>query len=406
MMQLLPILKILWRSKVGPALVILQLALTIAILSNAIFFINSRIDNVNRPLGFSAESLATFWAKMDSDTQDMALQIQEDIVHIKSIHDVEQVAPIKSLPFSHSGSSSNFHNQHADAGDEGRLNVSAGVIETDHRGLEVLQLELIAGRNFHPQEVIYYTRENTPASAQAIISQSVAERVFPDTSAVGKTLYFSGVIPLTVVGVVEDFLGYYPRMDFAQSNVIISVIEKSDSVRYAIRGNSATIAFLPKAAEEKLRSLDNNRVVGGAASLEQLIDEHYRPDYAMILLLVVVMALLVFINMLGIVGITTFWVNQRRQQIGIRRALGATRAAIVEFFILENALLVVASTLLGAVIAFWASHELVQRYAFDFLPWHYVPLAGTVVLAIALLAASVPARRAAQIPPREAISSR
>src|SRR5690606_31306852 len=111
-----------------------------------------------------------------------------------------------------------------------------------------------------------------------------------------------------------------------------------------------------------------------------LIDEHYRPDYAMILLLVVVMALLVFINMLGIVGITTFWVNQRRQQIGIRRALGATRAAIVEFLILENALLVVASTLLGAVIAFWASHELVQRYAFDFLPWHYVPLAGTVVL--------------------------
>ena len=406
MMQLMPILKILWRSKVGPLLVILQLALTIAILSNAIFFINSRIENVNRALGFTAEPLATFWVKTESGTQDMELLVQEDIAHIKSLPGIDEVAPIKSLPFSHAGYSSNFHNQHADAGNQGRLNIPAGVIETDHRGLEVLQLKLVAGRNFQPQEVIYYTRENTPASAQAIISQSVAEQVFPGTSAVGKTLYFAGVIPLTVVGVVEDFLGYFPNLDFAQHNVLVSVIEKGDSVRYVIKGEAENIELLLQAAAEKLRNSDNSRVIGEISTLKKLIDRHYRSDYAMILLLVVVMALLIFINMLGIVGITTFWVNQRRQQIGIRRALGATRTAILQFFMLENGLLVLISTLLGAFIAFGASHQLVQRYAFDFLPWYYVPLAGCGVLIIALAAASIPARRAALIPPREAISSR
>lgn len=406
MMQLLPVLKILWRSKVGPLLVVLQLALTIAIISNAIFFINTRIDNVSRPLGFSAASLATFWAKTDNDNIDMEQLVQEDITQLTSLAGIPAAAPMKSVPFSHSGYSSGFHNMHASEGDDGRLSISAGVLETDHRGLDVLGLRLVEGRNFQPQEVIYYTRENTPASAQTIISRSVAEQVFPGTSAVGETLYFAGVIPLTVVGVVEDFLGYFPNLDFARNNVLISVIEKSDSVHYVIKGDAGRIDALSRQATEKLRSLDSNRVVDNASTMTDLIDKHYRSDYAMILLLVVVMALLVFINMLGIVGITTFWVNQRRQQIGIRRALGATRAAIVQFFMLENGLLVLMATVLGGFIAFWTSHQLVQRYAFDFLPWHYVPIAGAAVLLIALAAASIPARRAALIPPREAISSR
>lgn len=406
MMQLLPILKTLWRSKVGPLLVVLQLALTIAIISNAIFFINTRIDNVSRPLGFSAAPLATFWAKTDSGSIEMEQRIQEDIAQIKSIAGIQEVAPMKSVPFSHSGYSSGFHNKHGGEGDEGRLSIPAGVIETDHRGLDVLGLRLVEGRNFQPQEVVYYTRENTPASAQVIISQAVADQVFPGASAVGQTLYFSGVIPLMVVGVVENFLGYFPNLDFAQNNVLISVIEKSDSVHYVVKGDADRIDPLAQQATQKLRDLDSNRVVNDASSMTTLIENHYRTDYAMIILLVVVMVLLVFINMLGIVGITTFWVNQRRQQIGIRRALGATRAAIVQFFMLENGVLVLLATVLGAFIAFWASHQLVQRYAFDFLPWYYLPIAGGAVLLIALAAASVPARRAALIPPREAISSR
>src|SRR5690606_28307161 len=108
MMQLLPVLKILWRSKVGPLLVVLQLALTIAIISNAIFFINTRIDNVSRPLGFSAASLATFWAKTDNDNIDMEQLVQEDITQLTSLAGIPAAAPMKSVPFSHSGYSSGF----------------------------------------------------------------------------------------------------------------------------------------------------------------------------------------------------------------------------------------------------------------------------------------------------------
>lgn len=406
MMHFIPLLKALWRNKIGPALIIVQLALTIAIISNTLFFINSRIEQISRPTGIDHNRLATLWVKTGDGNTEFQHMISRDITRLKTLSGIEGVAPIRSVPFSHSGYSSGFHNIHASEGDTGRLRTPAGVVETDHRALDTLGLRLTAGRNFHPEEVIYYTRENTPASAHAIISQSVAELVFPGTSAVGKTLYFAGEIPLTVVGVVENFLGYFPNLEFAQRNVIISVIEKTGSVNYVLRGREDGIDSLLYDATEMLRSLDNMRIVDNASTLQQLMDKHYHADRAMIILLVVVITVLVLTNMLGIVGITTFWVNQRRRQIGIRRALGATRTAIIELFLLENTLLVVTATALGALIAFWASHLLVQRYAFEFLPWGYVPLAGLAVLGIALLAAAIPARRAALISPREAVSSR
>ncbi|HEY7885200.1 MAG TPA: FtsX-like permease family protein [Cellvibrionaceae bacterium] len=405
MMHLFPLLKMLWRSKIGPALIILQLALSIAIISNALFFVNNRIEQTSRPTGIDQAQLARVWVKDGAESSELQQMVSRDIAALKTLTGIESAAPMGSVPFSHSGYSSGFHNLHASAGDAGRLRTPAGVVETDHRAVDTLGLKLIAGRNFLPEEVVYFTRENTPASAHAIISQSVAEQVFPGASAVGNTIYLAGEIPLMVVGVVEDFLGYFPSLDFAQRNVLISAIEKKISINYVLRTEASKVDSLLYDAEKMLRGLDGERIVGEAATISQLIKNHYHADYAMIILLLVVMSLLVLTNMLGIVGITTFWVNQRRRQIGIRRALGATRAAIIRLFLLENTLLVAAATLLGAFIAFWASHLLVQRYAFELLPWHYVPLAGLAVLVIALAAATLPARRAALISPREAVCS-
>src|SRR5690606_16903202 len=127
---------------------------------------------------------------------------------------------------------------------------------------DTLGLTLIAGRNFHAEEVVYYNRENTPASAHAIISRSVAEQVFPGTSAVGSTLYLAGEIPLTVVGIVENFLGYYPSMDFAQRNVLVSAIEQGGSINYVLRADASNVDGLLYDAEKMLRSLDGERIVG------------------------------------------------------------------------------------------------------------------------------------------------
>jgi hypothetical protein len=79
--------------------------------------------------------------------------------------------------------------------------------------------------------------------------------------------------------------------------------------------------------------------------------EAYRGDRRMAIMLTTVCLALLAITALGIVGLASFWVTQRRKQIGTRRALGATRGAIVRYFQLENALITAGGAVLGVALA-------------------------------------------------------
>lgn len=404
MLELAPLIKSLWRSKIGPLLIILQLALSIAIISNALFFIAERAEQIRRDPGIAHTELSKIWIKQGPNSDSMEEVVARDMAALTRVSGVRQAAPVLfSLPFSHSGSTSRVSSRHRSE-DDG-LETLSTFIPTDHRGLSALGLNLIAGRNFLPEETDYYETSDRPDSASVIITRSLANRLFPETEAVGRTLYSGGVIPLTVVGVVEDFLGYFPDSENSHHNLLLPAIEDTGYINYVIRSPVDERHNVMHTAMEELRAIDPDRVVDDEETMQALMAEHYSGDYAMIILLLVVITTLVFINMLGIVGITIFWVNQRRQQIGIRRALGATRAAIMRYFLLENAILVVAATVVGAMMAFWVNHHLVRHYAFEILPWPYLPLAGLSVLVITLAAAAVPARRASLVSPREAVNS-
>nr|WP_306732756.1 FtsX-like permease family protein [Marinimicrobium sp. ABcell2] len=280
-----------------------------------------------------------------------------------------------------------------------------GFMEMDHHGLDAMGLELLEGRNFLPEEITYHATQATPAHMFAIVTESAATSLFPDQSAVGQTVYAYGEVPTHIVGVVRDAIGPFPNADLAYRNFIFSSIGENRWITYLLRTQREDREKVLTAAANELMALDPTRTITNEETLEDIRKRNYSADYAMIILLSAVISLLIFVNMLGIVGITTFWVNQRRKQIGIRRALGATRADIMRYFLLENSLLVFAATACGAMIAFWASHYLVRNYAFDFLPWVYIPFAGLSVLVITLLAAAVPAQRAARISPSEAVAS-
>lgn len=401
MYQLMPVLKTLWRSKIGPLLVIIQLSLTIAISSNALFFIKNRIDNISRPVGFASDQTGKLWVKHVGDV-DLPQVVARDVERLMRIPGVDAVAPINGVPFSNAGYSTGIYTGHAD--EEGTRRTQTAVMETNHRAVDALGLRLVEGRSFHAEEVNYFRRVDMPASAQAIVTESIAKALFDREPAVGKTLYIGGQLPVQVVGVVEDFLGYMPGSDFAHYSMLLSVMENHGSLHYVVRTKDGDMADILPHVVKALRELDPERIVDDEKTMISMINEHYANDYAMIVLLLVVVILLILVNVLGIVGITTFWVNQRRRHIGIRRALGATQAAIVQFFLLENTVLVAIATLLGAALAFSVSVELATRHAFALLPWFYVPLAGSVVLLVTLLAAFVPALRGALITPRSAIT--
>ena len=105
------------------------------------------------------------------------------------------------------------------------------------------------------------------------------------------------------------------------------------------------------------------------------------------------------VAMVGIMGLTGYWVQQRTRQIGIRRALGARRIDILRHVQLENLLVVSAGIALGMLLTYAVNLWLMRHYELPRLPWTYLPLGAALMLVLGQLAVLGPALRAAAVPP-------
>ncbi|HCS65746.1 MAG TPA: hypothetical protein DIW64_17720 [Cellvibrio sp.] len=400
MLDVIPIIKSLWRNKTGPLLIVIQLSLTIAVVSTALFVVSERIAKIERPSGMIEEEMFKIWMRENSPDADMEQIAKRDMDIIRATPGVIDATPISSIPVSGGGSSTSLYKSPED-----RLtDFPTAIYEMTEHGVPALGLALLEGRNFNANEVIFFARENAPKQTVAIITKDIADKMFPEESAVGKTVYMGG-LQLTIVGIIERLMGPWPDSEYATSVTILPVIVKDDAINYLVRTESGQRDAIMHFLLEKLRSIDSTRLVGDEKSMEQIKRESYTSDYAMIKILSFVIFLLIFVNALGIFGLTTFWVNQRRKQIGIRRALGSTKAGVMRYFMLENVVLVVFSAVVGTIIAYVNSSYMARTHSMEILPVEYVLITALFLLLVTILAAYSPVRKAAQISPVEAVSN-
>jgi putative ABC transport system permease protein len=400
MLDIMPIIKSLWRNKTGPLLIILQLSLTVAVISNALFVVHDRMENIERPSGIAEEEIFTLWVRRTSPDGDIQDIIAKDMEIIRATSGVIDATPMSSIPLSGSGTSSALRTSL----ESGAVNFSSAIYELSQHGLETLGATLIEGRNFNDSDIHFFTRDNPPDHSVAIITKDFAEKIFPNESTLGKTV-FMGSLPLTIIGVVERMMGPWPESELAYDATMIPIFVKEDSTHYLVRTSEGERDSIMHALVEKLRAVDSTRLIGEEKSMAQIKLESYSSDYAMIKILSFVIFLLTFVNALGIIGLTTFWVNQRRKQIGIRRALGSTKAGVVRYFMMENILLVIFAAVVGTIIAYVNSSYMVRTQGASFLPVEYVLITIIFLLLVTLLAAYLPVRKAAQISPVEAVSN-
>jgi len=400
MLDVIPIIKSLWRNKTGPLLIILQLSLTLAVVSTALFVVSERIAIIERPSGMIEAEMFKIWMRQNSPDVDMEQIAKRDMEIIRATPGVIDATPISSIPISGGGSSSSLYKDPQDK----LTDFPTAIYETTEHGLAALGLVLIEGRNFNLDEINFFTRENPPKHLVVIITKDMADKMFPGESAVGKTVYM-GKLPLTIIGIIERLMGPWPDVEFATSATLLPVMVKDDSINYLVRTESGQRDAIMHSLLEKLRSIDSTRLVGDEKSIEKIKRETYSSDYAMIKILSFVIFLLTFVNALGIFGLTTFWVNQRRKQIGIRRALGSTKAGVMRYFMLENVVLVAFSAVVGTIIAYVNSSYMARAHSMELLPVEYVLITVVFLLLVTILAAYSPVRRAAQISPVEAVSN-
>jgi putative ABC transport system permease protein len=148
-----------------------------------------------------------------------------------------------------------------------------------------------------------------------------------------------------------------------------------------------------------LTGVDPARMVNKHELYAQTVEDAFRGDRAMVWLLLVVIACLLALTALGVAGLSSFWVQQRTHQIGVRRAVGATRGDILRHFLMENFLIVGLGIVAGSGAAVGLNAWLMHHYELARLPLAWLPSGALVLWALGLASAFGPALRAAAVPP-------
>ena len=331
--------------------------------------------------------------------------IQRDLAALRAIPGVRHVAAVSQIPYGNSSSTSGV-----------RLNPDQRnntILASPYLGtedlLDTFGLQLIAGRRFNPDEFVDMgdlSREGGGISIpSAIVNRAMAERLFPGQDAIGKQFYSWGDRPIRIVGVVETLALPNDSNGSVTATMLFPVRDDSNGTNYVIRTDPAQRRQVLDAAVAALKQIDPNRVAVNSDLMSDLREKYYREDRAMAMLLVVVCIALLVVTALGIVGLASFWVQQRNKQIGIRRALGATRAQILRYFQLENFLLATMGIGLGMLCAYGLNQLMMSRYELGRLPLVYLPIGAVALWLLGQIAVYWPARRAASVPPAVATRS-
>jgi len=401
-MDMLPILSALKRHKIAAALILLEIALSCAIICNALFIVSQRLDTLNLRSGVDEAHLVEIGSSSLGNQDGADARTLQDLAALRAIPGVDGVANSNQLPFQNGS----WNTALALTPDQQRPTLNAAQYMVGANALKVMGLKLLAGRDFRSEEYQSYGELEAKGGSEAwsglpvILSKAAADKLFPDGSAVGKTIYMAN-LSLNVIGVVDTLLRPGLMGNDRSNSVIFPVWENFDEGgRYLIHvANPADRADVLAKAEAVLLKNDPRRLIWRKTTYEDGRADYFAADRDMISLLLLVCGLLLLVTALGIVGLTSFWVSQRRRQIGVRRALGATRGNILRYFQTENFLIVTLGIVLGMALAFALNVVLMKFYELPRLPLAYLPAGAIALWLLGQLSVLGPAMRAAAVPP-------
>ncbi|WP_115579923.1 ABC transporter permease [Xanthomonas campestris] len=407
-MDIRPIVSTLHRHKTAAALIVLEIALACAIICNALFLIGNRIEILHRTSGIAESELVSIQLDGIGTQVNADARTLEDLAALQSIPGVRGAVITNQIPFINSSSNSGL----SITREQERQNLNAAQYMVSEGGLSTLGLQLVGGRDFTKDEYISVEKADNDKSVRekgssVILAQATADKLFPNQSALGKTIY-SGEVPLHIVGIVQTLVRPNPVNGLASINysMILPIRVPYTDGRYLLRvTDPARRQEVLKSAVAALMKLDNSRLLLKQETYSDIREEFFQNDRAMVWLLGAVCIALLIVTALGIVGLASFWVQQRTKQIGIRRALGATRGQILRYFQVENFLLASIGIVLGMLMAYSINLWLMARYELPRLPLVYLPIGAATLWALGQIAVFWPARRAAAVPPAVATRS-
>ena len=409
-MEIRPILSALLRNKTGAILVALQVALSLAILANALHIVGERRAVVSRPSGVADEqsvfSISVRNLTAAGPEQQLATQKREADV-IRAVPGVVSAANVNQIPLSQSG----WNNSVAVDRKQVDETAPASFYFSPDSLVKTWGLKLVEGRDFLPSEYMDIDANSDATPRHVILTKALAEKMWPGLPATGKTMYFGTgeeAIEMRVVGVVERLQTQSAEVTERGEYATIAPMRQYGSypgATYTVRAEAGQRERVIRDVEAALRKASPTPVILDSITLDQHRKDRYRADVALSWMLVTVSVLLLLITASGIVGMASLWVTQRRKQIGVRRALGARKRDILRYFITENVMITSVGVFGGVLLGVALNQLLVSKLEMARLPLEYLVGGGVVFWLLGVIAVYGPAWRAASISPALATRS-
>jgi putative ABC transport system permease protein len=393
--------------RVQRGLIVAQIALAFVLLANAGLLIRSLQRMGEADVGFEAAHVLTAqlgFSESHFATPDaLRAFMHEAIARVRAIPGVGDAAFIDGMPMN--GAPRGTFVQRADQPVVERAQRPVADLKIVGAGyFSVLGLHLRRGRTLSELD-----RASSPLVA--VMNETMAHTYFGDANPVGQRLVMDaprGADGVTasyeVVGVIAD--ERLTPFDDHQPHAVMYVSNEQDPQDFhgLIVRTSLDATRFRTAIVAAIADVDAGIAVSHITTVDQLISESMTPDRFRSTLLAVFAAVALLLSAIGIYGVVAYSVAQRTHEIGIRAALGATRAHLIELVVGQGAVLVAAGLAVGAVLAL-AVARLLRSLLFgvtttDTATWS---VTVSVVAVMALLASYIPARDAARVDPLEAL---
>jgi putative ABC transport system permease protein len=236
-----------------------------------------------------------------------------------------------------------------------------------------------------------------------VLTSALAKKLFPKSADLGQVIYMITDQPVHVIGVVDRAQTPWPAQGFgdegAEYSTFLPLQFVANQMNYLVRTRPGQLAAVMRAVPDRLYAVTRQRVIDQLMPFSETRTRAYQIQKSESWLLGTVCGLLLAITGLGTVGLTMYWVAQRRRQIGMRRALGARRVDILRYFHTENLLIAGSGALLGVAGGLGANLWMATHMGTARMSWVYIGIGALIVLVLCQLAVLWPAYRAACVPP-------
>jgi len=379
-------------------LVAAQIALSLIALIGAGLFLRS-LQNAQRiNPGFDVDRLATLSFDLGAQgyTEERGRQFQQRVLErAGSIPGVQSATLASTVPLFAGGFARTVFLEGQDASDRRAGRLVQITVASSHY-FETLGIALVRGRTISDSD-----QPNTPSAV--VINETMAKRFWPDQDAIGKRFKFFGQENFQqVVGIAKDskynFIGEDPTPYIYQATTQVYQPQLSLFVRAP--NPQAVIGTV----RGEVQQLDRNLPLTGVFTLNDIFDQSLWAPRMGASLLAVFAGLSLVLAVIGIYGVMAYSVSQRTRELGIRMALGASRADVVRLVVLQGLRLTITGVIVGLAVSF-AVTRLVATLLFSVSPTDLLTfIAVPALLALAALGASyLPARRATRIDPMIAL---